>query len=57
VPQYVATAIFKDFRPGSKYEGNLSEVADWIASQVLKPLAVETDTGFAIKVLTEAVDN
>jgi type I restriction-modification system DNA methylase subunit len=55
--KYIATAIFKDFRPSSKYEGNLSEVADWIASQVLKPLAVEVDTGFAIKVLTEAVES
>jgi hypothetical protein len=55
--KYVATAIFKDFRPSQKLEGNLSEVADWIASQVLKPLAVEADTGFAIKVLTEAVDS
>jgi methylase of polypeptide subunit release factors len=54
--KYIVTAIFKDFRPSSRYEGNLSEVADWIASQVLKPLAVEADTGFAIKVLTEAVE-
>jgi len=54
--KYVATAIFKDNRPSTKYEGNLFELADWIASQVLKPLAVEADTGFAIKVLTEAVD-
>ena len=54
--KYVTTAIFKDFRASSKFEGNLSEVADWIAAQVLKPLAVEADTGFAIKVLTEAVE-
>jgi hypothetical protein len=54
--KYVAIAIFKDNRPSTKYEGNLSELADWIASQVLKPLAVEADTGFAIKVLTEAVE-
>jgi len=54
--KYIVTAIFKDFRPSTKYEGNLSEVADWIASQVLKPLAVEVDTGFAIKVLTQAVE-
>jgi type I restriction-modification system DNA methylase subunit len=54
--KYVVTAIFKDNRQSTKYEGNLSEVADWIASQVLKPLAVEADTGFAIKVLTEAVE-
>ena len=37
--KYIATAIFKDFRPSSRYEGNLSEVADWISSQVLKPSA------------------
>lgn len=55
--KYIATAIFKDFRPSQRLEGNLSEIADWIASQVLKPLAVEADTGFAIKVLTEAVDS
>jgi hypothetical protein len=55
--KYIVTAIFKDFRPSSRYEGNLSEVADWISSQVLKPLAVEADTGFAIKILTEAVDS
>lgn len=55
--KYIAIAIFKDFRPSSRYEGNISEVADWIASQVLKPLAVEADTGFAIKVLTQAVDS
>jgi len=54
--KYIAAAIFKDFRASTKYEGNLFELADWIASQVLKPLAVEADTGFAIKVLTEAVD-
>ena len=54
--KYVTTAIFKDFRASSRFEGNLAEVADWIASQVLKPLAVEADTGFAIKVLTEAVE-
>jgi len=55
--KYIATAIFKDFRPSQRFEGNLSEVADWISSQVLKPLAVEADTAFAIKVLTEAVDS
>jgi type I restriction-modification system DNA methylase subunit len=55
--KYIAIAIFKDFRPSSRYEGNLSEVADWIASQVLRALAVEADTGFAIKVLTQAVDS
>ena len=54
--KYVTTAIFKDFRPSQRFEGNLSEIADWISSQVLKPLAVEVDTSFAIKVLTEAVE-
>jgi len=53
--KYVVTAIFKDHRPSSRYEGNLSEVSEWIASHVLKPLVVEVDTSFAIKVLTEAV--
>src|SRR4030042_2005634 len=53
--KYVTTAIFKDFRPSQRFVGNLSEIADWISSQVLKPLAVEVDTGFAIKILTEAV--
>lgn len=55
--KYVIAAVFKDFRPSQRFEGNLSEAADWIASQVLKPLAVEADTGFAIKVLTEAVES
>ena len=54
--KYIVTAIFKDFRPSQRFVGNLFEVAEWIASQVLKPLVLEADTGFAIKVLTEAVD-
>jgi len=53
--EYVATAIFKDLRPSQRFAGNLSEMADWIAGQVLRPLVVEADTSFAIKVLTEAV--
>jgi len=53
--EYVATAIFKDLRPSQRFAGNLSEMADWMASQVLRPLVVEADTSFAIKVLTEAV--
>jgi len=53
--EYVATAIFKDFRPSQRFVGNLSEMADWMAGQVLRPLVVEADTSFAIKVLTEAV--
>jgi type I restriction-modification system DNA methylase subunit len=54
--KYVTTAIFKDLRPSQRFVGNLSEIADWISAQVLKPLAVEVDTSFAIKVLTEAVE-
>lgn len=53
--EYVATAIFKDLRPSQRFVGNLSEMADWMASQVLRPLVVEADTNFAIKVLTQAV--
>jgi len=53
--EYVATAIFKDLRPSQRFAGNLSQIADWMASQVLRPLVVEADTSFAIKVLTEAV--
>jgi len=53
--EYVATAIFKDLRPSQRFAGNLSEMADWMAGQVLRPLVVEADTSFAIKVLTEAV--
>ncbi len=55
--EYVATAIFKDLRPSQRFAGNLSQMADWIAGQVLRPLVVEADTGFAIKVLTEAVES
>ena len=55
--EYVATATFKDLRPSQRFAGNLSEMADWIAGQVLRPLVVEADTGFAIKVLTEAVES
>jgi hypothetical protein len=54
--KYMVAAIFKDHRPSSRYEGNLSEISEWIASQVLKPLIVAVDTRFAIKVLTEAVE-
>jgi hypothetical protein len=55
--EYVATAIFKDLRPSQRFAGNLSQMADWIASQVLRPLVVEADTSLAIKVLTEAVES
>lgn len=54
--KYVTTAIFRDMRPSQRFVGNLSEIADWISFQVLKPLAVEVDTSFAIKVLREAVE-
>jgi type I restriction-modification system DNA methylase subunit len=53
--EYVATAVFKDLRPSQRFAGNLTQIADWMASQVLRPLVVEADTSFAIKVLTEAV--
>jgi len=55
--EYIATAIFKDLRPSQRFAGNLSQIADWMASQVLRPLVVEPDTSFAIKVLTEAVQS
>lgn len=48
--------IFKDLRPTQPFRGNLLEVADWISGHVLKPLVVEVDTGFAIRVLRDAVD-
>jgi type I restriction-modification system DNA methylase subunit len=53
--EYVVTATFKDLRPSQRFAGNLSQMADWMAGQVLRPLVVEADTSFAIKVLTEAV--
>lgn len=54
--KYIVAATFKDHRPSSRYTGNLSEISEWISSQVLKPLIIQVDTGFAIKVLTEAVE-
>jgi len=54
--KYIATATFKDARPSQRFVGNLSEMADWIANHVLRHPSVEADTGFAIKVLTEAVE-
>ena len=53
--EYVATATFKDLRPSQRFAGNLTQMADWMASQVLRPLVVEADTSFAVKVLSEAV--
>ncbi|MGQ9624146.1 MAG: hypothetical protein ACUVT9_02110, partial [Candidatus Bathycorpusculaceae bacterium] len=43
-------------RPSQPFKGSLFEVADWIAGHVLRPLVVEADTGFAIRVLRDAVD-
>jgi type I restriction-modification system DNA methylase subunit len=54
--EYVVTAIFKDLRPSQRFVGNLSEVADWMAGHVLRAPVVEADTGFAIRVLRDAVD-
>ena len=54
--KYITTATFKDVRPSQRFVGNLSEMADWIATQVLRRPSVEVDTSFAIKVLTEAVE-
>jgi len=48
-------AIFKDLRPSQPFKGNLSEIADWMAGHVLRVPVVEADTGFAIKVLRDAV--
>jgi methylase of polypeptide subunit release factors len=48
-------AIFKDLRPSQPFKGNLSEIADWMASHVLRAPVVEADTGFAIRVLRDAV--
>ena len=53
--EYVVTAIFKDLRPSQRFAGNLSEIADWMAGHVLRAPVVEADTGFAIKVLRDAV--
>ncbi|MEM2937502.1 MAG: N-6 DNA methylase [Candidatus Bathyarchaeia archaeon] len=54
--QISCIGIFKDLRPSQPFKGSLFEVADWIAGHVLKPLVVEADTGFAIRVLRDAVD-
>ena len=48
-------AIFKDLRPSQPFKGNLSEIADWMAGHVLRAPVVEADTGFAIRVLRDAV--
>ncbi|MEM3735751.1 MAG: N-6 DNA methylase [Candidatus Bathyarchaeia archaeon] len=54
--QISCVGIFKDLRPSQQFRGSLYEVADWIAGHVLRPLVVEADTGFAIRVLRDAVD-
>jgi hypothetical protein len=48
-------AIFKDLRPSQPFKGNLSQIADWMAGHVLRAPVVEADTGFAIRVLRDAV--
>lgn len=53
--EYVVTAIFKDLRPSQRFAGNLSEISDWMAGHVLRAPVVEADTGFAIRVLRDAV--
>jgi len=53
--EYVVTAIFKDLRPSQRFAGNLFEIADWMAGHVLRAPVVEADTGFAIRVLRDAV--
>jgi hypothetical protein len=53
--QCSVVAIFKDLRPSQPFKGNLSEIADWMASHVLRAPVVEADTGFAIRVLRDAV--
>jgi hypothetical protein len=54
--QVSCIGIFKDLRPSQPFKGSLFEVADWISGHVLKPLVVEVDTGFAIRILRDAVD-
>jgi len=48
--------VFKDLRPSQPFKGSLYEVADWISEHVLKPLVVEVDTCFAIRILRDADD-
>ncbi|MEA2089236.1 MAG: N-6 DNA methylase, partial [Thermoproteota archaeon] len=54
--EYTVTAVFKDLRPSQRFSGNLFEAADWLAGHVLRAPVVEADTGFAIRVLRDAVD-
>jgi hypothetical protein len=54
--QYTVTYTFEDFRPSGSFEGNLLQISDWIAGQVLKPQPIEIKTSFAIRVLRGAVN-
>ncbi|MFQ6086460.1 MAG: class I SAM-dependent DNA methyltransferase [Candidatus Bathyarchaeia archaeon] len=53
--KYTVTYTFDDFRPSGSFEGSLAQIADWIARQVLKPLPIEVETSFAIRVLRGTV--
>jgi len=54
--KYEVSALFRDDRPGDRKLGTISEIADWIAKQVLRPtVEAEPDTDFVIKVLAGAV--
>ena len=55
--EYSIAAIFRDLRPSQRFSGNLFEVADWIAGQVLRAPLVEADTAFATRVLRDAVSS
>ncbi len=55
--KYEVAALFRDQRPADRQSGTLSDVAAWIAEQVLQPSReIEPDTGFIIKVLAGAVN-
>jgi len=57
--KHVAVATFseKDPRTPQRFEGNLEEVAKWIARDVLKPLEIpEPDTGLTIAAIRDAVE-
>lgn len=53
--KYTVTYTFDDFRPSGSFEGSLAQIADWIARQVLKPLPIEVETSFAIRILRGTV--
>jgi len=57
--KYAAVATFseRDPRTPQRFEGNLREIAEWIARDVLKPLEVpEPDTGLTISTIRDAVE-